>query len=598
MNAKILYFKFKKKNTEYRERNCKSKKNYANIFNNILNGEKNESLSEILVKNDCMENQIKITKKNKIKCISKVNNLSIQEAINSTKIVNKEENKNNEINIIKNNSNEIKNISKTENNINEKSKNNSNKNYINKSNAEGGKNLKIDLTKPYHLNKINFTKNATPCNISLSEEKNNILGFPINDKKGTKIRHKDSALKSKKNNNNIKKIPDHKKDSNIIKKEKNEKKNKQRTIVNNIDNYESSKIEHNSLIINKNEKKMSIKSKTNRFKKKEITKKGNKKLPSCEPKYFKSKYIKKIHPYNYVNKITITNDNIIEKTKLKNNINNINYTLNNDNKSKKLILNNTNSNINININITNINDKNINKKKSDFNQNNAITKLNADNNFNNNITTVNIINNSNDSKKKLNDYRLLFYNRPKKEKYLPYYNKINPKGIEIQSININLGEENDDDFNKIKIKKNFTENNKENNNNFHKKKEIENEKKEVQSEYEHFRDLDDFWSNRSQTSYSCKSGFTASRKLRSLSRERNKIKLLNNCQKKNEQDIERIGDKLLSIVNNFHNNSSIHNLKKNRKSLNGIRKRYKLSKNYNTISVGDGKNQKIKRKKY
>ena len=226
-----------------------TKKNYANIFNNILNGEKNESLSEILVKNDCMENQIKITKKNKIKCISKVNNLSIQEAINSTKIVNKEENKNNEINIIKNNSNEIKNISKTENNINEKSKNNSNKNYINKSNAEGGKNLKIDLTKPYHLNKINFTKNATPCNISLSEEKNNILGFPINDKKGTKIRHKDSALKSKKNNNNIKKIPDHKKDSNIIKKEKNEKKNKQRTIVNNIDNYESSKIEHNSLII-------------------------------------------------------------------------------------------------------------------------------------------------------------------------------------------------------------------------------------------------------------------------------------------------------------------------------------------------------------
>ena len=84
--------------------------------------------------------------------------------------------------------------------------------------------------------------------------------------------------------------------------------------------------------------------------------------------------------------------------------------------------------------------------------------------------------------------------------------------------------------------------------------------------------------------------------MRSLSRERNKIKLLNNCRKKNEQDIELIGDKLISIVNNFHNNNSIHNLKKNRKSLNGIRKRYKLNKKYNTISVGDGKNQKIKKR--
>jgi hypothetical protein len=177
---------------------------------------------------------------------------------------------------------------------------------------------------------------------------------------------------------------------------------------------------------------------------------------------------------------------------------------------------------------------------------------------------------------------------------LPHYNKNNPKGIEIQSININLGEEVDDDFNKIKLKNNITDNNKENNN-FHKKKEIENEKKEAQSEYEYYRDLDDFWSNRSQTSFSCKSGFTASRKLRSLSRERNKKKLLNNCQKKNEQDIERIGDKLLNIVNNFHNKSnSIQSIK----NLKGNRKRYLTNKKYNTISTSDAKNRMPKKKKY
>ena len=75
--------------------------------------------------------------------------------------------------------------------------------------------------------------------------------------------------------------------------------------------------------------------------------------------------------------------------------------------------------------------------------------------------------------------------------------------------------------------------------------------------------------------------------------------MLNKFKKNNEKDIERINDKLLNIVNNFHNNSSIYNLKKNknRKSLNGMRKNYKINKNknYNTISVvGD---KKMKKKK-
>ena len=596
MNTKILYFKFKKKNTESHERNCKSK-NYENIFNNILNGEKNEEKSENLANNVTKDNKNKAIKKNKIKCISKVNNINMQEAISTNNINNKEDHKNNDIN-----SKEIKNKYKTENNKFENEKTSPYKDNEKKLNPETCKNLRIDLSKPYHLNKKHVRKNITSCNNSLSEEKNNSIVLQKEKKKANNNLTKDSPPKYKKKINPKKKEKgDQKKDLSLINKAKNEvKKNKHRTIVNNMNKYNLSKLENISLMVKKKEKKNSLISKTNRYTKKENTKKIiNKKRSSFESKNIKPKNSKKLHPYNYVNKITITNDNIKEKTNLSNNISNFNYTLENDNKSKKLILNNTNSNINININITNINDKNVNEKKVEFNTKNKLNKNNTDNNFNNNITTVNIINNSNISKKKINDYRLLFYNRPKKEKYLPHhYNKNNPKGIEIQSININLGEETDDDLNKIKLKHNMIENNKENNNNLHKKKDIENEKKEVQSEYEHFRDLDDFWSNRSQTSFSCKSGFTASRKLRSLSRERNKMKLLNNCQKKNEQDMERIGDKLLNIVNNFHNNSnSIHNIK-SRKKLNGIRKRYKTNKNYNTISISKAKNKLPKKKKY
>ena len=129
------------------------------------------------------------------------------------------------------------------------------------------------------------------------------------------------------------------------------------------------------------------------------------------------------------------------------------------------------------------------------------------------------------------------------------------------------------------------------------KKEIENEKKEVQSEYEHFRDLEDFWSSKSLTSYSCKSGFTASRKLRSLSRERDKIKFLNQCKNKNDKDMEKISDKLLNIVNNFHNNS-INDLKKERKSIDDIRAKFKKNKNSNKILVTERKKKKQRKKKF
>ena len=60
--------------------------------------------------------------------------------------------------------------------------------------------------------------------------------------------------------------------------------------------------------------------------------------------------------------------------------------------------------------------------------------------------------------------------------------------------------------------------------------------------------------------------------------------------------MERIGDKLLKIVNNFHNNSDIYSLKNKRKNLNGIRKKYKIYKNSKTISVAEDKIKKPRKK--
>jgi hypothetical protein len=267
-------------------------------------------------------------------------------------------------------------------------------------------------------------------------------------------------------------------------------------------------------------------------------------------------------------------------------------------------LNNTNRNININININNINEGNINKKESDFFSNGLRSKtLSNKNNFNNNITTVNIINNNNsndlnncNNKKKLIDYHLLFYNKSNKNSSSPYLQKVNGKGIKIQSININLGE--DIDKNNYKYTSTTTNNNSEINteisNNINKDNNTNEIDKETKSEYECYRDIDDFWSNRSLTNFSCKTGYTLSRKLRSLNRERDRIKLMNQ-NKKDGKDIDRIGDKLLNIVNSFHNNTNALNLKKNRKNLDKRRDKSKINKKLNNY-LGDNKNNKMYKK--
>ena len=271
---------------------------------------------------------------------------------------------------------------------------------------------------------------------------------------------------------------------------------------------------------------------------------------------------KKIRVYNNtIDKITITNDSSKENN-YKDSI-----SINNTIKNKRLILNNTNSNINININITNINDKNNKKEKSVLSKRKK-SGLNTENNYNSNITTVNIINNNSNNKKiSSNDYRLLFYNHSNK-KYLPYQTKLNSKGIKIESIDINLNEE-DLQVNNKKQKFKFKRNLKKNNYYQNYKNVLDtNEIKETQSEYEHFNDKEDFWSNKSSTGYSCKSGFTVARKFRSLNRERDKIKMLNNLKNPGNNKIDKIEDKLINIVNKFHKENYINKMNRKRKGIN------------------------------
>ena len=271
---------------------------------------------------------------------------------------------------------------------------------------------------------------------------------------------------------------------------------------------------------------------------------------------------KKIRVYNNtVDKITITNDSSKDNN-FKDSI-----SINNTIKNKRLILNNTNSNINININITNINDKN-NKKEKSVSSKRKQSGLNTENNYNNNITTVNIINNNGNNKKiSSNDYRLLFFNHSNK-KYLPHQTKLNSKGIKIESIDINLNEE-DLPINNKKQKYKFKRNLKKNNYYQNYKNVLDtNEIKETQSEYEHFNDKEDFWSNKSSTGYSCKSGFTVARKFRSLNRERDKIKMLNNLKNPGNNKIDKIEDKLINIVNKFHKENSINKMNRKRKGIN------------------------------
>ena len=595
MKTKILSFKFKKKNSESQEKAYDTKKNYENIFNNILNGGNNNKISNDNKENS-LEKKIPI-KKNKIKCILKLNDLNIQEG-KKNNIINLKEIENiniyKKINYKNNNNkehNEIKSIFKTEKNLEPENKINKSKDHEIKSKVIMNKNINKSLAQRFDMDKNILDEHLISVSNSCGKENKRNIIFNPNSRKIKEFQQNDSIIKY--NRNNYIKIKGHIK--NESKTNKGKKKIRERATVSNMKQFILSQDKNNTVNINKS----NIKSKrTISFKKKENNNKNFKNIKK-DSKKFSIHKLKKNNIDICSNKITITNDNFNQKINFKKKINGINYNLNNESKGKKLILNNTNSNINININITNINDKAINKKENEFiiyNENKIIPE---NNNIKNNMTTVNIINNNNNrinrnNKKKLKDGKLFFYDSSNKNKV--YLDKINhPKGIKIREININLGEEqnnnNKNEFKKYLTQKDNIKSDFINLNYFGNNKESENDKLDVKSEYEHFHDIDDFWSNRSLTSYSCKSGFTASRKLRSLSRERDRVKLLNKCQKKSEKDIEYINNKLLKIVDNFHKNDSSNNIKINKKTLKDSREKYKASSKYNTID-DSGKNRK------
>ena len=552
MKPKLVSFKFTKKLPEAKGKTKKSQKNYENIFNDILSGTKSEQKSMPTTKRENRTEKSQITsKKNKIKYILKLETINLQDDIKSIpkkNFLTEEYEKNNDIEQIKRKTDKVE---------------------INKENDIKHQNF-ID----YYLMDKSIDKNIHKAKI----ERKDKLKTESSDKELNRLlikKHKEHTLnKTDQLSNHIKCIKTMNNKTNLNANKRgsiNLKKNEENLCK--IKYSYTNKLDNKSLIINKNKENK----KERKFGEK------NKKFKKIEKKTFhqKTKNLicnsKKDRLYNKtVDKIKInTNDNDNNRE-----VNYKDYISINDNiKKKRLILNNTNSNINININITNINDKNIKKDINSYSKR-KIPHLNTENNYKSNITTVNIINNNNISKKLAsNDYRLLFYNYSNK-KYLPHQTKITPQGIKIESIDINLNEEEQNPViktHKFKFKKNLKKNNYLNNG----KNFLDNNEKEARSEYEHFLDREDYWSNKSSTSYSCRSGFTVTRKLRSLNRERDKIKMMNNLKNSEKNNIDKIEDKLINIVNKFHKDNSLNKINKKRKSTNIIKlkkKNYDLNK--------------------
>ena len=534
MKPKLISFKFTKKQEESKGKTSKSKKNYENIFNDILSGIKKPKNSELDSKDNIRAINCNNQKKNKIKFIEKVEQLSLNEINN--KIDDKNIQKDNEICITDTSGKCIdKNI------IND---------YINKSNDELNK-INLKLKEKYSTENNPIEKELIPY-IKEKESKSSIKDKQQNYIKSVKAMDNKNH-QTQKNKLQLKRT--------VL--------NKPKKIEQNNNKGKSHKFKIIRSITSNGKINKTFRSKKKLYEKKQpLTKTNN---------LINNNNIKKNRQYNIMNKITITNDNIEEKKNYKDYI-----SIKNTIKKKKYILNNTNSNINININITNINDKNTKKDPSypsRVNSTPLISDLINESNYNSSITTVNIINNNGIPKKiSSNKCRLLFHNNANK-KNSKYFSKINPQGVKIESININLGEDEpvakDLKKNKFKFKKNLKKNIIHQNSNIDLDSLNNNsniyEGNDTQSEYEHFRDMGDFLSSKSLTNYSCKSGFTGSRKLRSLNRERDKIKMMNNLKNSEKNNIDKIEDKLINIVNKFHKDNSLNKIIKKRKSTNIIK---------------------------
>ena len=545
MKPKIVPFKFTKKQIELKGKSKISKKNYENIFNDILSGKKQAKNPKPTVKKENLEqNYSNIAKKNKIKFIAKLEKIDLSCELNDNA-------KNTNLSKFQ------EQTSLREDNIcyPHFEMNNKANNFCTTENKENIENKNIIDD---YLMKNSIVKNKKKATIEIKEKFNTVNNRAKEKELISFLDKKEKSYtqyNNNKNKHNFIKCVKTMNDNSLA--YKNRKKESSNSVLKNDYSYKRNfsninRFKTKSFKQNNNNKKNKLMEKVNKMNKLEKNRKQS--FPKTNNK---QNYIRKNKDYKVVRKITITNDNNKE-VKYKDYI-----SIKNTIQKKRLILNNTNSNINININITNINDKN--HKKESVPSSKRKKSDNNEDNYNSNITTVNIINNNNISKNlKSNDYQLLFNNNSKR-KFQPFQTKISSKGIKIESIDINLNEEEQSSSKKkrkFKFKKNIKKNKNYQNNILEQK-----EKLEAQSEYGHILDLDDFWSNKSSTSFSCKSGFTASRKIRSLSRERDKFKMLNNLKNWENNKIAKIEDKLKNIVNKFHNDSNNNTINERRKAI-------------------------------
>ena len=545
MKPKIVPFKFTKKQIELKGKSKISKKNYENIFNDILSGKKQAKNPKPTVKKENLEqNYSNIAKKNKIKFIAKLEKIDLSCELNDNA-------KNTNLSKFQ------EQTSLREDNIcyPHFEMNNKANNFCTTENKENIENKNIIDD---YLMKNSIVKNKKKATIEIKEKFNTVNNRAKEKELISFLDKKEKSYtqyNNNKNKHNFIKCVKTMNDNSLA--YKNKKKESSNSVLKNDYSYKRNfsninRFKTKSFKQNNNNKENKLMEKVNNMNKLEKNRKQS--FPKTNNK---QNYIRKNKDYKVVRKITITNDNNKE-VKYKDYI-----SIKNTIQKKRLILNNTNSNINININITNINDKN--HKKESVPSSKRKKSDNNEDNYNSNITTVNIINNNNISKNlKSNDYQLLFNNNSKR-KFQPFQTKISSKGIKIESIDINLNEEEQSSSKKkrkFKFKKNIKKNKNYQNNILEQK-----EKLEAQSEYGHILDLDDFWSNKSSTSFSCKSGFTASRKIRSLSRERDKFKMLNNLKNWENNKIAKIEDKLKNIVNKFHNDSNNNTINERRKAI-------------------------------
>ena len=545
MKPKIVPFKFTKKQIELKGKSKISKKNYENIFNDILSGKKQAKNPKPTVKKENLEqNYSNIAKKNKIKFIAKLEKIDLSCELNDN---------------AKNT-----NLSKFQEQTSLREDNNCythfemNNKAINFCTTENKENIENKNIIDDYLMKNSIVKNKKKATIEIKEKFNTVNNRAKEKELISFLDKKEKSYtqyNNNKNKHNFIKCVKTMNDNSLA--YKNRKKESSNSVLKNDYSYKRNfsninRFKTKSFKQNNNNKENKLMEKVNKMNKLEKNRKQS--FPKTNNT---QNYIRKNKDYKVVRKITITNDNNKE-VKYKDYI-----SIKNTIQKKRLILNNTNSNINININITNINDKN--HKKESVPSSKRKKSDNNEDNYNSNITTVNIINNNNISKNlKSNDYQLLFNNNSKR-KFQPFQTKISSKGIKIESIDINLNEEEQSSSKKkrkFKFKKNIKKNKNYQNNILEQK-----EKLEAQSEYGHILDLDDFWSNKSSTSFSCKSGFTASRKIRSLNRERDKFKMLNNLKNWENNKIAKIEDKLKNIVNKFHNDSNNNTINERRKAI-------------------------------